>query len=96
MYVVSGAHKGRSVQLRGMAFESEQLEHLPYMDLSSSGDKCCYHSQCVKAGIYTLCSAMITTLMPHLSIGPYKEGVLIVQIQMPFYPIVLGWTLLPL
>ena len=31
---------------------------------------------------------MITTLMPHLSIGPYKEGVLIVQIQMPFYPIV--------
>ena len=46
----SGAHKGRSV--RGTAFESEQLEHLPYMDLSSSGDKCCYHSQCVKAGIH--------------------------------------------
>ena len=36
-------------------------------------------------GGYTLCSAMITTLMPHLSIGPYKEGVLIVQIQMQFY-----------
>ena len=33
----AGAHKGRSVQLRGTAFESEQLEHLPYMDLSSSG-----------------------------------------------------------
>ena len=30
-------------------------------------------------------SAMIT-LMPHLRIGPYKEGVTIVQIQMPFYP----------
>ena len=32
--------------------------------------------------LYTL--AMITTLMPHLRIGPYKEGVLIAQIQMPF------------
>ena len=38
---------------------------------------------------------MITTLMPHLRIGPYKEGVLIDQIQMLFYPIVLSWTLLP-
>ena len=37
IYVISGAHKGRSVQLRGTAFESDQLEHLPYMDLSSSG-----------------------------------------------------------
>ena len=37
MLVVAGAHKGRSVQLRGTAFESDQLEHLPYMDLSSSG-----------------------------------------------------------
>ena len=35
--IISGAHKGRSVQLCGTAFESEQLEHLPYMDLSSSG-----------------------------------------------------------
>ena len=35
--LVPGAHKGRSVQLGGTAFESEQLEHLPYMDLSSSG-----------------------------------------------------------
>ena len=32
--------------------------------------------------LYTL--AMITTLMPQLRIGPYKEGVLIAQIQMPF------------
>ena len=46
-------------------------------------------------------SVMITTLMPrpqidmpHLRIGPYKEGVTIVQIQMPFYPIVQSWTLL--
>ena len=36
------------------------------------------------------------TLMPHLKIGPYKEGVTIVQIQMPFYPIVRSWTLLSL
>ena len=49
LYLLSGAHKGRSVQLCGTAFESDQLEHLPYMDLSSSGGhKCCYHSQCVK------------------------------------------------
>ena len=27
---------------------------------------------------------MITTLMPHLRIGPYMEGVTIDQIQMPF------------
>ena len=30
---------------------------------------------------------MITTLIPHLRIGPYKEGVTIVQIQTPFNPI---------
>ena len=30
---------------------------------------------------------MITTLMPHLRIGPYKEGVLIDQIQMPFHAV---------
>ena len=30
---------------------------------------------------------MITTLMPHLRIGPYKEGVLIDQIQMPFHTV---------
>ena len=29
--------------------------------------------------------AMITTLMPHLRIGPYKEGVTIDQIQMRFH-----------
>ena len=52
LFILPGAHKGRSVQLRGTAFESEQLEHLPYMDLSSSGHKCCYHSQCIKAGIH--------------------------------------------
>ena len=32
--------------------------------------------------LYTL--AMITTLMPHLRIGPYKEGILIAQIQMVY------------
>ena len=40
VYIYAGAHKGRSVQLstKGRtAFESEQLEHLPYMDLYSSG-----------------------------------------------------------
>ena len=36
-------------------------------------------------GLYTL--AMITTLMAHLRIGPYKEGVLIAQIQMPFHTV---------
>ena len=30
---------------------------------------------------------MITTLMPHLRIGPYKEGVTIDQIQMPFHAV---------
>ena len=30
---------------------------------------------------------MITTLMPHLRIGPYKEGVIIDQIQMPFHAV---------
>ena len=35
--------------------------------------------------LYTL--AMITTLMPHLRIGPYKEGVTIDQIQMPFHAV---------
>ena len=48
-------------------------------------------------------SVMITTLMPrpqmdmpHLRIDPTKEGVTIVQIQMPFYPIAIvqSWTLL--
>ena len=31
--------------------------------------------------------AMITTLMPHLRIGPYKEGVTIDQIQMPLHAV---------
>ena len=35
--------------------------------------------------LYTL--AMITTLMSHLRIGPYKEGVLIAQIQMLFHAV---------
>ena len=34
---------------------------------------------------YTL--AMIATLMPHLRICPYKEGVTIDQIQMPFHAV---------
>ena len=49
----------------------------------------------------TISSVMITTLMPrpqtdmpHLRIGPYKEGVTIGQIQMQFYPIVQSWTFL--
>ena len=52
--------------------------------------------------VLAISSFMITTLMPqlqtdmpHLRIGPYKEGVTIVQIQMQFYPIVQIWTLLP-
>ena len=31
--------------------------------------------------------AMITTLMPHLRIGPYKEGVIIDQIHVPFHAV---------
>ena len=42
------------------------------MDLSSSG--AVLLSLPMHKGGYTLCSAMIT-LMPHLKIGPYKEGV---------------------
>ena len=47
-----------------------------------------YNQELIREG------TMITTLMPHLRIGPYKEGVTIVQIQMQFYPIVRSWTLL--
>ena len=42
---------GRSVQLRGTAFESERLQHFPYMDLFSSGAECCFHSQSTTLGI---------------------------------------------
>ena len=62
------------------------------------GVKCCYHSQCltlcVLAHMYNALDAMIITLMPHFRIGPYKEGVTIFQIQMPYCPIVRSWTLL--
>ena len=34
---LSGAYEGRSVQLRGTAFESERLRHFPFMDIFSSG-----------------------------------------------------------
>ena len=37
MYVLAGAYEGRSVQLRGTAFESERLRHFPFMDIFSSG-----------------------------------------------------------
>ena len=30
--VIPGAYEGRSVQLRGTAFESERLRHFPFMD----------------------------------------------------------------
>ena len=40
--IISGAYEGRSVQLRGTAFESERLRHFPFMDI---GIKCCFHSQ---------------------------------------------------
>ena len=35
--IISGAYEGRSVQLRGTAFESELLRHFPFMDIFSSG-----------------------------------------------------------
>ena len=37
VYIISGAFEGRSVQLRGTAFESERLRHFPFMDIFSSG-----------------------------------------------------------
>ena len=37
LYVWPGAYEGRSVQLRGTAFESERLRHFPFMDIFSSG-----------------------------------------------------------
>ena len=39
--------------------------------------------------------ASATRDIPHLSIAPYKEGVAIVQKQMPFRAILRSWTLLP-
>ena len=37
VWVGPGAYEGRSVQLHGTAFESEQLRHFPFMDIFSSG-----------------------------------------------------------
>ena len=60
-----------------------------------------HNEQDMQLCVLAISSFMITTLMPqpqtdmpHLRIGPYKEGVTIVQIQMQFYPIVQNWTLL--
>ena len=55
------------------------------MDLSSSGTCSFTHSHAWDTQLYTL--AMITTLMPHLRIGPYNEGVTIDQIQIPFHAV---------
>ena len=45
---------GRSVQLRGTAFESERSRHFPYMDLFCQvGRKCCFHSQSAMLGTRT-------------------------------------------
>ena len=38
IYIISGAHEARSVQLRATAFDFERFRHLPYMDISSSGE----------------------------------------------------------
>ena len=39
VYIIPGAHEpARSVQLRATAFNFERFRHLPYMDISSSGE----------------------------------------------------------
>ena len=37
-WYIAGAHEARSVQLRATVFDFGRFRHLPYMDISSSGD----------------------------------------------------------
>ena len=54
--------------------------------------KCCFHNQratlqvCI-ARLWLRALVMKTTLLDHLSLGPYKESVTSVQIQMPFHAV---------
>ena len=54
--------------------------------------KCCFHNQRATlqdrvARLRLRVLVMKTTLLDRLSLGPYKESVTIVQIQMPFYAV---------
>ena len=58
------------------------------MDLNSSGpDNKCATLQVHVAHLQLRASAMKTALLDHLSLGPYKGSVRIVEIQMPFHTV---------
>ena len=54
--------------------------------------KCCFHNQCATLQVCVVrlrlrALVMKTTLLDHLSLGPYKESVTSVQIQIPFHAV---------
>ena len=51
--------------------------------------KCCFHNQRTTLQVHVALRALVmkTTLLDHLSLGPYKESVTSVQIQMPFHAV---------
>ena len=62
------------------------------MDLNSSGPEVFFHNQRATlqvrvARLWLRALVMKTTLLDHLSLGPYKESVTSVQIQMPFHAV---------
>ena len=61
------------------------------MDLNSSGPEVITNAQRCKsayiARLWLRALVMKTTLLDHLSLGPYKESVTSVQIQMPFHAV---------
>ena len=69
--------------------------HLTIVTLSLYGPQlkwCCFHNQCATlqvrvARLWLRALVMKTTLLDHLSLGPYKESVTSVQIQMPFHAV---------
>ena len=53
--------------------------------------KCCFHNQRATLQVcvahFWLRALVMKTLLDHLSLGPYKESVTSVQIQMPFHAV---------
>ena len=56
------------------------------MDLNSSGPEVLFMRNATSP-LWLRALVMKTTLLDHLSLGPYKESVTSVQIQMPFHAV---------
>ena len=79
---------GRSVQLR-ITVAFDDCDAFLIWTSTQVVQKCCFHNRraTLQVRLWLRALVMKTTLLDHLSLGPYKESVTSVQIQMPFHAV---------